>query len=118
MDKTLKETITPSGSPGSVLENPPSKEDGLTDSGGGQPLLIKGTKEITLDSHQTSNNSLTLNPSQITTLSLLNRPRASSCSGILPAHQNKEETKMDSEHKDGLNSHEGKWKEVIVKGKD
>ncbi|CAL1685220.1 unnamed protein product [Lasius platythorax] len=29
MDKTEKEIITPGGSPGIVLENPPSKEAGL-----------------------------------------------------------------------------------------
>ncbi|CAL1671598.1 unnamed protein product [Lasius platythorax] len=39
MEKTLMEMITPGGRPGTSLENPPSTEVGLTDSGGGQPLF-------------------------------------------------------------------------------
>lgn len=59
MDKTLAETITSGGSPGSVLENSSSKEVGLMDTGGGQPVLIKETTGITLGSYQApTNNSL------------------------------------------------------------
>lgn len=40
MEKTYKDETTPGGSLGLNLENPPSKEAGLMDSGGGQPLLV------------------------------------------------------------------------------
>lgn len=39
MDKTLTKDNTPDGSLGINLENPPFKEAGLMDSGGGQPLF-------------------------------------------------------------------------------
>ncbi|CAL1685201.1 unnamed protein product [Lasius platythorax] len=60
MDKTEKEFITPGGSPGIVLETPPSKDSGFKDSGGGQPLFCKDKDALEKSSHSSNLKQLTL----------------------------------------------------------
>lgn len=108
------ELITPGGSPDSDLENPPSKEAGLKDSGGGQPLLCKNTMENILLSNLVSNKLFVVSSIPKNTLFLLNRPRSSSCNGTLPMHKDGKESNSNSiiGSKDGAKSSEEKWKDA------
>jgi len=57
MDKTNLGCIIPGGKPANKLVNPPSKEEGPTDSGEGQLLLRKESSRVNKDS-QAKHNSL------------------------------------------------------------
>lgn len=90
LSKTLQELTTPGGSPDIVLENPPSKEAGPTNSGRGQSLLCSA------DSADYDSNLLELRQHENTSTAPLrrikehstDRPRSSSLSSISVIQKN------------------------------